>query len=417
MGQRNREREDKQPFEFQLVGYTDVNGVHSSYIYGLETWIRKSEKMQDTVGFMKCDYNPCYHEKFHTAAEPLHELAIEKFSGVYEYYTFEGGGLMVHNLLEVLINHDFGIGDQLDDFGVTALDHFVTTVQDENSLLNFLYECKDLCELNLKEVTKVSLKLRGAIDTFFRMIRKGAGYWVAWNFAIRPTISDIHSMLTAVEKANKRLKWLREWNHRPVKVKYRENPGKISGTIAVDPSWLHPVPGGTPFVLPQPVELGAELKYECELKLSAWAEIQFDIPDYLLDDWHLAVGMIILTQQGIYNPLKVVWEAIPFSWLIDWLTNKRVQLLKELANLSPFPPARVLQVGHTVHFKQMVGTTYIVVNEFSGIRKVEIGVFDFDRFDRRPGLPTGDSLVRPPVLDLRQASILAGIAVNSNRRR
>jgi hypothetical protein len=134
------------------------------------------------------------------------------------------------------------------------------------------------------------------------------------------------------------------------------------------------------------------------------------------------MGMIMLCMNGVYNPLKIAWEAIPFSWLIEWFTNKRTQLLKELASLSPFPDAQILGMGHTIKVKVTLGLVQAWKKELTAppypATSMHVGDFLYERFDRRPGLPTGESaLFDATRLDLRQASIMGGIAVNWRRRR
>lgn len=418
MNKRHRDRHVQEDLEHTAVHYVDSGGTPSDFIYGSAPFVRLNERMEDTVGYWQNEYNPCYHEKFINLAKPLDSFSVEVSPGIYEHYTFSGGGVQVQDLLGVLSDLDFGIGTWLDDFSAESEDYFKTAVQDDASIINFIIEMIELCEGNVKIVAKTSKKLETGLDIFFRMLRKGSNYWVAWNFAIKPTIRDIHSMVTALETAAKRLKFLRQWNHRPIKLHYR-NPGReFNNTlVGLQPSWLHHVPGGTPAVIPIPSAITCELEYTCTITLTSWAEVRFDIPDYLLDDWQLGIGMIMLTQQGVYNPLKIVWEAIPFSWLIDWFTTKRVQLLKELANLAPFPPAQILGIGHTVHVKDMFCESFLKVTGPSGNQRIAIGTTYFDRYDRRPGLPSGNPLERPPVPDVRQLSILAAIGYGNRRRR
>jgi len=405
---RHRERVREDSFGNVTVQYTDINGITTPKTYGCFPFLVHNEEMDDAVGFKKSDFNPCFHDHYINTGKPIDVLTVEINPGQYEHYTCNAGGVHVQDVLGALRNIDFGIVDWLDDFGASAEDHFKTTVQDQNSILNLILETIEVLDGNLRIVKRLSVKMSKALDIFWRMIRKTGDHWLAWNFAIKPTIRDVYSLVTSMQTAQKRLKFLREWNHRDIKVHYRELPRPFSGTIVPEVAWFTHVPGGDPLI-PPPLNLRAEITYDCDIALSAWAWIRFDIPDYLLDDWTTAIGMILLTQQGVYNPVKVIWEAVPFSWLIDWFTGKRAQLAKEAASLSPFPDATILGVGHTIRIQKMTGSVNLYLDNPSGTVKYVVGDYFYKRFDRRPGLPSGDSAFRPIIPNAWQTSILVAL--------
>jgi hypothetical protein len=419
---RHRERGKTEDFGNVVVHYTDQFGVQTDYVYGVENWIHHLETFDDVVDGKKSDFNPGYHVHFIQPGKPIDDVTIEVSPGAYVHYLFSNGGTQAVDILGVLRKHDFGIEDWIDDFGANAEDHFLTAVQDKNSLINFIIELIEVCEGNLKVAKTISRKIETALETFWRIFKKTGSYWVAWNFAWKPTINDIHSFFTTLQRAEKRVKWLREHNHRPVKVHYREGPRDFSGVISTDATWVHRVPGGTPHDIPIPPQLHSEISYECKISLSAWAWVRYDIEDVYLFSLDDAIGMCALIMQGVYNPAKIVWEAIPWSWLVEWFTNKRAELIKEKLSLAKliFPDSTILGTGWTLHLQKCVGSsTLLVDNASGGTARYDIGSYFLDLYDRRPGLPTGSPAFRFDALSAWQTSILAAIGSNwgGHRRR
>jgi len=411
---RKRERNSFKEFDWVTVHYTDRNSNSVDKIYGASRWTRHWEYMDDTIGSNQSDFNPCYHYKFIQPGKPVDSFAVEVDPGVYEFYSTNVGGIQANDILGALRSYDFGIDDWLEDFGANAEDHFLTPVQDKNSLLNFIIELIELCEGNLKVAKVLSKKLETAVETFWRIFKKTGNYWVAWNFAWKPTINDVHSFFTTLQRAEKRVKWLRAVNHKNIKVHYREKPRPFSGVLSLDCTWFDRVPGGDPAVLPKPANLSAELTFDCEIGLSAWAWVRFDIPDQFLFSFEDAIGMTALMMQGVYNPAKIAWEAVPFSWLVEWFTNKRAELLKEKASLAQliFPNSTILGTGYTIHLMKCTGESTVLSDGPTGIIRYGVGSYFLDLFDRRPGLPTGDPGFRFQALSAWQTSILACIGVN-----
>lgn len=419
---RHRERGNTEDFGNVTVHYTDHLGNQTDYVYGVEQWTHHFESFDDNTEGMKSDFNPGYHVKFIQPGKPVDNLTVEVSPGSYEHYLFSKGGIQVApDILGVLRKHDFGIEDWIDDFSASAEDHFLTAVQDKNSLINFIIELIEVCEGNLKVAKTIGRKIETAIETFWRLFRKTGSYWVAWNFAWKPTINDIHSFFTTLQRAEKRVKWLREHNHRPTKVHYRQGPRDFSGVISTDSSWVHHVPGGTPFTISQPPGMTCETTFDCKITLSAWAWVRYDIEDVYLFSLEDAIGMTALIMQGVYNPAKIVWEAIPWSWLVEWFTNQRAQLIKEKLSLAKlvFPDSTILGTGWTLHLQKCTGSTTLLIDGPSGTTRNDIGSYFLDIYDRRPGLPTGDPAFRFDALSAWQTSILAAIGSNwgGHRRR
>lgn len=393
-----------------IYGWGECSDIYST----------KMEEMYDVIGNQKSDFNPCDHDKYLGTLRPLGYFASgPDLEGRWSQYSFGAGGPFPTELLQSLRNLDLFGPNYLEDFSISAEIHYKKAVDDSTSLLNFIIELIALCELNISTWKKYSVIMESAIKQFWRVLRKTGNYWVAWNFAIKPTVRDIWAFLTTYERALKRLEFLRARNHKDTKLKYRQSPFEISGTqVPVGFNWWT---GSLEFlgspVNSYPADWGGFLMdYKGNVRVSSWAHVIYDIDDNYLNDMFTAVGMIMLCMNGLYNPIKVAWEAIPFSWLIEWFTNKKIELLKEMGNLSPFRDATILGVGHSVRIKLQDATVYAWKNGESA-QGFSIGDFQYERFYRRQGLPTGESALFAADMNLTRTGILGGIASNWKGRR
>lgn len=380
----------------------------------------KMEYMYDFVGNESSDFNPCYHDKVLSAVKPVEGFVTGSAETGYMQYSFSVGALVPYPQPGVHRTFSLPIEDWLEDFSVSAEDHFKTAVQDDTLILNFILELIQLCEGNISILKKLQRTVSDMIKNFRRLYEQTGNYWLAWNFAIKPSIGDILSALNVLKRAEKRLKFLRARNHLNTKVKYREGPRVYEDVTDVcSANWPTPVPHDPPYSYTLPPDAHFEIHYdEVEVVLSSWAWVRWDIDSAYLDDWVTATGMVSMIMLGLYNPLKIIWEAIPFSWLIDWFTNKRTQLLLEQGNLGKlmFPDAEILGTGHTVSLKAT--GTYTFKPDLFGTNDIDAGAFQYERYDRRPGLPNpGEYGLRLGMLNAWQTSILGAIGGQRFRRR
>lgn len=417
--QRNRGRLEPQgPVSLNLVipdivpiyGWGECSSKYSS----------KMEEMHDVIGNQKSDYNPCDHDKLLSLLKPLSYFASgPDGEGRWTQYSFGAGGPFPTSLLQSLRSLDLFGPNYLENFSIDAELFYKKAVDDSTSLINFIIELIQLCEMNVNAWKKFSKKMETAIQVFFRMLKKTGNYWVAWNFAIKPTVRDIWAFLTSYKRALKRLMFLRARNHKDTKLKFRRSPIPVSGTqVPVGYDWWT----GTLYYQGEPVNAypvdwgGFLIDYEGTVQVSSWAHVMYDIDDNYLNDMFTAIGMIMLCMNGVYNPIKIAWEATPFSWLIEWFTNKKIELLKELGNLSPFRDAEILGMGHSIRLKLDNAKAYAWKTGESA-QGFEIGEFQYSRFTRRQGLPTGESALVAADMNPTRSAILGGIAANWRRRR
>ena len=396
--------------------------------------------MLDTHGFLQDDFNPCYHERYVGVHNFPSRISWTASDGVHAFQTTYRRQL--RDPVASCRSMNLPLGTWVEDFGARAENHFITLVKTEYSLINFIIEMIELCEGNISILEKAKNAIEDAIKRFRKLFAETGNYWLSWNFAIKPTIADVKAMFSLYSKALKRLKWLRERNHKDTKVKYREGPREFEGVCQFD---MRPDTVTQPYYIPTPVLLGkppnqiweewadwlglqevAEVEYTARVRLSAWAWIRFDIPDMYLEGLP-ALGIVLSAMQGLYNPLAIGWEAVPFSWLIDWFRTE-AHKLRELvkSDLNPLGHATIKAAGWTSD-TLIFGTYYHRCGmtcapgamdpqpSYDDWTKQEAGAFRYKLYNRQPGLPETDALFRIP-WEWYNASILTSLIQQKRRR-
>jgi hypothetical protein len=370
--------------------------------------------MKDTRGFKANYFNPCYNERAFVALKPVRSFIANNFAGgaLYEFHSGISEvpyGDFVESIRNIEIPD---LPEYLDDFCARAEHHFKTAVDDTHSILNFLIELIEMCEGNIVKLKELVEKLKRAFDLFWKMYKKTGNYWLSWNFAIKPTIGDVKAIISSVNNARKRLRWLKKHNHLDTPVSYRQNNGfETSGTIDLPYDWGKlghtAIATGT-----NPIGVKFEFVYQTKLKVAANAVVRFDIPDQFLSDEE-GLGIVWLSLAGLYNPLKVAWEAIPFSWLIDWFVSIKTQMQLEAANLSPLKDATILQTGHSIT-TEVDGEVYLVNEDRS--ERMYLGIIQYRLYNRQPGLPLQELFPFRIPIGWYNISIIAALIGNKRRR-
>lgn len=413
---RNQHRQRKRPDSFytnlDTHGFMSLDGLQTDLgILSYSKTASRCEEMVDTVGYKDCDFNPCWHDKLLLKFTSPSVINVTD-SGVDLSYVFlEDRGLSVENLLPTLRSIDSDVNpvlrNYLDDSSAEAELAFTRLVDVTALLENFVIEALEMLEGNIKKLENLSSRMKRAFDEFFSIWKRTGNYWLAWNFAIKPTIKDIETFLGNYDKAKRKLKWLRDHNHLDTKVRHRSHPIEWDGQFEFSPKWPDST-GSSDYQKPESVVF--RVYYSAQAAAAFAGYIHFDIADYLLADDDIALKMVLADMLGLFDPLMVAWEAIPFSWLIDWFRSRRDNLRIRYANLDPFQDATIIQACHSVKLK-IFGALYVV--DSNGERPC--GNFLYRNYTRSPGLnfPPGDSFRVP--LEWYNASILAAIVAQKVR--
>lgn len=139
--------------------------------------------------------------------------------------------------------------------------------------------------------------------------KEAADHSLWWQFGAAPLISDLEKLTSLGEAVGQRLERLRTWNGRVVN--RRAGPFSVvelPGLRLWHPLWLGSY--GTSNTLTYRLEsVTSEVR----------ANVRLDSHLEGLDGWE-GITAAALAATGLNNPLAVVYNAIPFSFVLDWFT-------------------------------------------------------------------------------------------------
>jgi hypothetical protein len=195
--------------------------------------------------------------------------------------------------------------------------NFILELKDIKSLGESLVQTqKVLRALGVNTIRAAKRKLKKAArkggsngSSFRELTRTAADDYLAVNFGVIPFIRDIQAMLSAHQKLLKRLRWIKKTSGKPTSVKRRR-------VINVDDSTLlvgYAGPNG---------DISGWMRKTTFTKVSLTEVVgatafqrtpNVDDAYYRLLAWTRVLGLD--------RPLSVIWEAIPFSFLIDYFVD------------------------------------------------------------------------------------------------
>lgn len=172
-----------------------------------------------------------------------------------------------------------------------AFDSFADQFPEDIGLGNFLLELKDLAGLIPKLENSVSKTI--------------AGTYLNSEFNVKPLIRDLQAIFGLCASITARIDYLRKTVGKPTRIGYSAPLGpNLNGSHFIDY-------GSGSYSL----EI-RKSQYKCNFRAGAW--ILQNLTH--LDDFY---GLLraFMGKTGLNNPIKIVWNAIPFSFVLDWFVN------------------------------------------------------------------------------------------------
>lgn len=188
------------------------------------------------------------------------------------------------------------------------------------SIANFLYELKDL-----KRMIDIWSRRR----RFLNNISSG---FLNEEFGWRPFLSDVCGLLTGLKTFHRAFKTWCEQQHKPHITHYRKIlteddlvPRFINSPEPVWPASSYEftdIPQGESFVTPPGPTMRANISYQiyhlrapewiCTMKYTYWCKEALGI---------LRTVWAFLDAFNVYWDPQVLWNAVPFSFIVDWFFN------------------------------------------------------------------------------------------------
>jgi len=391
--------------------FTNVLADPLIYSNGVETSFGHSliEKIDGRYG--KKQMNPCVHVK---------ELVVMPGSVIWDY---PGWGQRAFTLPAWDANSILNsIQPYLDSFEYKMLNSIYKRTRPQDlsfNLFNFLYEARELP--SLLDPLKVSIKRlrrtspKGGWSK--RSLRKFANEavddisstYVNAQFGYLPTISDGNELMSRYGDLEKSYASLRRLEGTKQYFRFSEKDIQIPA----QQFFYRMVPTGVIDILTDDLSW-ASIKFT-KVSLSCSGYWTHRIP--LLDSFAFLTS--VLDKGGLHFDLATVWNAVPFSWLVDWIVPIGDALE---ANRQPWTEIEPIvtgvytwQIDYEVRFPANSAslTAFKWGNRFP--TSVSAGL-KTGRIYFRQLIPPIDSYRFPPApkfgegWDLRKAGILAGIA-------
>lgn len=298
---------------------------------------------------------------------------------------------------------------------------FYTQIPEQTSLANFLLEAKELDSLldfgkrwtslvgfvnaehevlrrlararrndrhsysvleqgEIAELARVK-KRYGSPKTLGDILRFGRNGLLEHSFAWKPLLSDLQAFFELFVKVDKQIEYLRRWNKRTRHIRWQKtyqlkkedygistmsNSGTTSGLTA----WARVNPEQSSIVVH-----GSAMLYQ-----------DIEGLDSVVGAWRA-----IMSSYGLANPLKVGWNAIPYSFVVEYYTKLAGFL--DLLAVRPFNGKwEVANVSHSIEERTSVDVLcqYAPPGDpslFSG--ELFVTNFAVRHYTRSPGYPDG----------------------------
>lgn len=243
-------------------------------------------------------------------------------------------------------------------------------VDQETLLANFVWELPDVRSLwpAFRDLFK---RRRGKPTRPGSTEKDVANAYLAYNFGVVPLVGDLVRIYERLRSLNDHIEWLRKNSGQITKVEFK------SGLSTPTSSILPPRPS-TP-----PTGSGGYWRNITELRagMKAWALITYDVS--ALTDLQLKTKTL-MRSFGLNNPAAIVWEAIPYSFVVDWISN-----VGDLIGRLEVPiklPCVFHDCGYGVWVESVIEDWYTTWGKSALLRRTRTR-----GYSRRPGLPIGIS--------------------------
>jgi hypothetical protein len=192
-----------------------------------------------------------------------------------------------------------------DSWGATAYSKLKPT-QPVFQGLNAIYELREVPDM-----------LRQRFLTGGNPLKSIGNYWLALQFGWKPLLNDIRKTILFQRAAQRKLNWLLENNGKPVRqrVTLQDLSTEPTGWVGQSYGAFAPILSTQYY---STVPTYTFKRWETD-KVWASGRFRFWLPDGPRDITYKRRMMAYL--YGINPTPKVIYNMIPWSWLIDWFTN------------------------------------------------------------------------------------------------
>jgi hypothetical protein len=249
-----------------------------------------------------------------------------------------------------------------------AFNDFATQIPDEISIANFGWELRELGSL----IPKIERSLS----------KTAASGYLNYSFGWKPFVADLNTLYNLCSTLNAKIQHLRDtWGKETRLGMFRANVNEINNLSDYDFSYQA-------FDI---VKFHYRLRgYRCDFRAGGYLY-------HKLDGLNDISGYIraLIVSLGLSNPLKVIWNALPYSFVVDWFTGLSGKL--DTLSVNPFKGTwivsrRSVSMFETADWDVSVEFTGDVRPPLFGTEQ-PLGTVQVQRYGRLPNLPVSDSFL------------------------
>lgn len=262
-----------------------------------------------------------------------------------------------------------------------ALEYFKAGCQEQELLMANIF-------MEFKSIKSTFDFLKGS----WKKLKTYADGYLSYEFGIKPLLKDAETLAKFMAVIPERLAWLRKNQGKPVKVSFTRDVSELY------PELTHTYTGSSTIYHSRMVT---------SAKYRAYALLVYDVAQ--LSDLELK-ARLATRALGFDNPIGIVWEAIPYSFVVDWLL-KVGDFLDALAPKITLP-YKFLDVGWTLRVTESLdywATTRYPRTAVPG--KWNVGNRRRTSFIRSPGLPVNISSLQSGDPGLKQLALATALVV------
>lgn len=311
--------------------------------------------------------------------------------------------------------------------GQTALASMMPSFGGQNSLVNFILELKDFKNVFLSLTSRFTTRLNViravlGFDWWDKPFRKIAKTHLSYQFGWKPFWNDIQSMFTAMVSLDRKLKAYQALANTDLQKHFSttitstsasESVYHYSGDISTPGNT-----GSTRFAGRTRVYLGGT----SGVRYNATLRFRYAMPPELSS----ISGQVkaYLDSLGVQANPAILWNAIPFSFIVDWFINVSSWLNKLRIDNIRFK-TEIRDFCHSAVFTRSVRyTTQAALYGVTSSSNIQTRSWDAEvttdeclirAFRRKTGIPDFLSSMQTSGLDWREFS-LGGALVRANRR-
>lgn len=284
----------------------------------------------------------------------------------------------------------------LSGWAVDAFNKFHDQVPVTVSLPNFIYELREM---------------KSMIPSFDRksLSKTASNNFLAFEFGVQPFISDIKAILDMSSAVDKRLSHLLATQGKETNLSFNRDVDFAEDfSIYLDANPLAGSVNGIPKISVHFKRLSGKATFHVGAKL--FQDLQ-DLSD------SIAKLKALSASGGFSHPARVVWNAIPYSFVVDWFFH--VGKLLDTLTIQPFGGEyKVTRMMHSIKSTAL----YYVTQEFhnedpvsNGVNNTPLGTLVAKSYVRRTGLPLSGLFLTDGALSPTQLALSA--AMLEQRRR